>query len=186
MGPPRGVVMQEFSRKNARCALRAGVYPRALSCAAAAGLVFLSCQLAAGQGRDAGTAQPGPSQLERTIRAANVWDANHDQVYTCDEWKKYLTDIFNKADHNHDGFVDAKEFDAIRSAAEQFKDASLGYFDDNRDGRLSRAEFVDKPNPFFLQLDLNRDCRVTLDEIMEAATRQAPRPPSSRPPGGMR
>jgi hypothetical protein len=30
-----------------------------------------------------------------------------------------------------------------------FKDAGPGYFDNNRDGRLSRGEFVDKPNPLF-------------------------------------
>lgn len=174
--------------RKARRASRFPIYARAAAWVAAGSLVLLSCELAAGQGRDVGIARPsvGPSVLERMVRAANAWDLNKDQVYTCDEWKKYLTDLFNKADRNHDGFVDAQEFNAIRDGAEQFKDASLGYFDDNRDGRLSRAEFVDKPNPFFLQLDLNRDCKVTLDEIMAAAARQTPRPPSSRPPGGMR
>lgn len=142
---------------------------------------------AGGQGLDAKNTRPrpGPSALERMIRLANAWDANNDQVYTCDEWKKFITDIFNKADRNRDGFVDAQEFKAIQDATAQFKDAEFGYFDDNRDGRVSRAEFVDKPNPFFLQLDKNRDCKVTLEEIMAAAAPPpgGPRPPSS---GGMR
>ncbi len=34
-----------------------------------------------------------------------------------------------------------------------FKDADLGYFDDNRDGRVSRGKFVDKPNPLFARYD---------------------------------
>jgi Ca2+-binding EF-hand superfamily protein len=119
--------------------------------------------------------------MERMIRFANAWDANNDQVYTCDEWKKFLTDIFNKADRNRDGFVDPQEFTAIQDATAQFKDAAFSYFDDNRDGRVSRAEFVDKPNPFFLQFDRNRDCKVTLEEIMASAASQVerPRPPES-------
>jgi len=155
--------------------------------AAGCALAVLCGALAAGQSFDTLRRAPsgGPTALDRLIRDANAWDANGDQVYTCDEWKKFVTDIFNKADRNHDGFVDAQEFNAIRNAGPQFKDASLGYFDDNHDGRLSRAEFVDKPNPFFLELDVNRDCKVTLEEIMAAATRQAPRAPTTRPEGGV-
>lgn len=143
---------------------------------------------AAGQGIDSREtgARSGPTSLERMIRLANAWDANNDQIYTCDEWKKFVTDIFNKADRNRDGFVDAQEFAAIQGAAAQFKESSLGYFDDNRDGRLSRAELVDKPNPFFLQFDVNRDCKVTLEEIMAvAAPRRETRPPPSSS-GGLR
>ena len=161
--------------------------PSPAAWAAGCVLAILCGAVAAGQGFDVGRRGPtgGQSALDRMVRDANTWDANGDQVYTCDEWKKFVIDVFNKADRNRDGFVDAQEFAAIRDAGPQFKDATLGYFDDNRDGRLSRAEFVDKPNPFFLQLDVNRDCKVTLEEIMAAATRQAPRPPSTRPEGGI-
>jgi Ca2+-binding EF-hand superfamily protein len=134
-------------------------------------------------GRDRLGRSPSSLAMERQLRFATAWDANHDQVYTCAEWKKFVTDIFNQADRNHDGFVDATEFKSIQDATPQFKDASLGYFDDNGDGRLSRAEFVDKPNPFFLQFDKNHDCKVTLEEIMEAAkpTDPPPRPESAGP-----
>jgi len=121
------------------------------------------------------------SSLNRFTRWANEWDANHDQVYTCEEWKKYVSDLFSKADRNRDGYVDASEFKLIQDTAPQFKDADLGYFDDNRDGRLSRSEFVDKPNPFFLLFDRNHDCKVTLDEIM-AVSAGPPQRPSE--PGG--
>jgi hypothetical protein len=50
-----------------------------------------------------------------------------------------------------------------------FRDADLAYFDDNRDGRLSRAEFVNKPNPFFARYDKKGTCRVTLDDISNVA-----------------
>jgi hypothetical protein len=47
--------------------------------------------------------------------------------------------------------------------------ADLGYFDDDRDGRLSRGEFVDKPNPLFARYDKKGTCRVTLDDIANAS-----------------
>jgi Ca2+-binding EF-hand superfamily protein len=101
---------------------------------------------------------------------AAIWgDTKREGVYTCEEWKQYATKVFNEADRNHDGYVDAQEFEAIRKADRMFRDADLAYFDDNRDGRLSRAEFVDKPNPFFARYDKKGTCRVTLDDISNVA-----------------
>lgn len=114
--------------------------------------------------------QAGPSALDRLVRAANVWDLNNDQVYSCAEWKAYAGSLFSKADSNRDGHLDPQEFKAIQSADPQFRESSVAYFDDNRDGRASRSEFVDKPNPFFLQFDKDSDCRVTLEDIVAAAT----------------
>ena len=107
---------------------------------------------------------------------ATVWgDRQGRGVYTCEEWKAYVGKLFDQADRNHDGFVDAKEFEAIRKADPMFKDADICYFDDNRDGKLSRAEFVNQPNPFFARYDKKGTCRVTLDEIMDQANAEAPR-----------
>ncbi len=124
----------------------------------------------------------GGHSVDVLLRSANRWDANGDQVYTCDEWKRYLGDMFTKADRNRDGFVDSQEFRVIQEADPQFKDAGLGYFDDNGDGKLSRSEFVDKPTPFFLRFDLNRDCKVTLDEVMEQVGRESDGSKSRRLP----
>ena len=107
---------------------------------------------------------------------ATVWgDRQGRGVYTCEEWKAYVGKLFDQADRNRDGSVDAKEFEAIRKADPMFKDADIGYFDDNRDGKLSRAEFVNQPNPFFARYDKKGTCQVTLDEIMDQANAQAPR-----------
>lgn len=101
---------------------------------------------------------------------ATVWgDTGHTGVFTCDEWKRYATRLFTDADKNRDGYVDAQEFKAIQQADVMLKNADLAYFDDNRDGRLSRSEFVDKPNQFFARYDRKGECRVTLDSIAEAA-----------------
>ena len=64
--------------------------------------------------------------------------------------------------------IEEKEFPTIQELAPQFARADLGYFDDNRDRRLSRSEFVDKPNPFFLRFDRKGSCRVTIDDVMDS------------------
>jgi hypothetical protein len=98
-----------------------------------------------------------------------VWDANHDGVYTCAEWKSYLDRMFTLADRNRDGRLDAKEFETVRKAAPMLADADFGYFDENQDGKISRSEFVTKPSEFILSNDKNGDCRVTPDEMKAAA-----------------
>ena len=108
---------------------------------------------------------------------ASTWgDTGHTGVYTCDEWKRYATRLFNDADKNRDGYVDAREFKSIQQADPVLKNADLAYFDDNRDGRLSRSEFVDKPNQFFARFDRKGKCRVTLDNIADM-------PPEKKPDG---
>jgi hypothetical protein len=102
----------------------------------------------------------------------DIWDANHDGIYTCDEWKSYLDRLFTLADHNRDGHLDPSEFTIIRRAGPDFADADFGYFDENQDGKITRSEFVNKPSEFISQQDRNGDCRVTQDELKGASTDQ--------------
>ena len=110
-----------------------------------------------------------------------MWgDIGRTGVFTCDEWKRYAARLFNEADKNRDGYLTLAEFEAIRKADPMFRNADIGYFDDNRDGRVSRSEFLDKPNLFFVKYDRKRECRVTFDNIMDVAaesekTRERPR-----------
>ncbi len=107
--------------------------------------------------------------FDRFLAWATVWGNLKGQgVYTCEEWKRYAEGLFKNADRNHDGYVDAQEFESIQQADSMLKGADLAYFDDNRDGRLSRSEFLDKPNPFFVRYDRKHTCQVTLDDISDA------------------
>jgi Ca2+-binding EF-hand superfamily protein len=65
----------------------------------------------------------------------------------------------------------------------------LDYFDGDGDGRVSRSEFVDKPNRAFAVLDKNKDCALSRDEIRQPSAPQPGGPggkgmPKGGPPGG--
>lgn len=102
------------------------------------------------------------------IASTSRWDANHDGVLTCDEWRQYANRLFTLADKNANGFLDATEFQMIGKVEPIFAGADFSYFDDNKDRQISRAEFTEKPSPFFARYDLNRDCRVTAQELTGA------------------
>jgi hypothetical protein len=109
------------------------------------------------------------------------WDANHDGVYTCDEWKRFMDRLFTSADRNHDGQLDRSEFEIVRKADATLADADFGYFDENQDGKITRKEFVEKPSAFILRFDKNGDCRVTADEIKAGTAPKGPQGPVERP-----
>jgi Ca2+-binding EF-hand superfamily protein len=126
-------------------------------------------------------AAQGVPENDPVVASAPLWDLDHNGTYTCDEWEQYASRIFNLADRNRDGYVDAAEFKTIQQATPVFKEAELAYFDDNRDGRLSREEFVRKPNPLFARYDRNGDCKVTPAELKGNA--DAPQPSAKQRPG---
>ena len=134
-----------------------------------------SAQYVLAQSAPAGDVARGPRTKDVSPTSGpDVWDANHDGIYTCDEWKSYLDRLFTLADHNRDGHLDPSEFKTVRQAGSTFADADFGYFDENQDGKITRSEFVNKPSEFILQFDKNGDCRVTPEEMKGASTDQKP------------
>jgi hypothetical protein len=127
----------------------------------------------------------GPVALAQSpgaMSGPDVWDANHDGVYTCAEWKGYLDRIFTLADRNRDGNLDKSEFaTAGKAAAAVLPDVEFGYFDENQDGKISRAEFVGKQSEFIMRYDANGDCRVTAAEIKAGDAPKGPQGPAQKP-----
>jgi hypothetical protein len=144
----------------------------------AVGLLLTAAPHASAQSGAAGDTARGhrPAKDATSTSGPDIWDANHDGIYTCDEWKSYLERLFNLADRNHDGHLDQSEFTTIRRAGTDFADADFGYFDENQDGKITHSEFVNKPSEFILQFDKNGDCRVTQDEMKGASTDQKEQP----------
>jgi hypothetical protein len=90
---------------------------------------------------------------------------------TCNEWKSYTEDLFNGADTNHDDSLDASEWANIVKVDRLFQTADLAYFDGNGDGKVSRAEFVNKPNPAFVLMDKAGTCKLDGSQIASARSK---------------
>jgi EF-hand domain pair len=146
----------------------------------AVGLLLTAARYASAQSVPAGDAAHAPRSTKDapSTSGPEIWDSNHDGIYTCDEWKSYLDRLFTLADRDRDGHLDPSEFTTIRRAGTTFADADFGYFDENQDGRITRSEFVNKPSEFILRFDKNGDCRVTPDEMKGESADQ--KPPNGR------
>jgi hypothetical protein len=105
------------------------------------------------------------------LMAAGSWDRNKDNKVTCDEWKAYATELFNGADASHDDMLDATEWPTLSKTDRMFDTANLDYFDANHDGKVTRAEFTDRPNPAFKLLDTANTCILSGSQIAGARSR---------------
>jgi hypothetical protein len=99
------------------------------------------------------------------VRAAPTWDLDRDGVVTCDEWKLYAGQLFSEADSDSKGYLTPEDFVKLVKIDHLFEAANFAYFSGGSSGRVTRAAFVDKPNPAFRLLDRRKDCRLTSEEL---------------------
>ena len=119
----------------------------------------------------------GVSDIDRTfLLAAGNWDRNKDGVVTCDEWKAYATELFDGADAGRKGFVTPDEWKRIVAIDRMFDVADFKYYDRNGDGKVDRAEFVDRPNRAFELADRDKNCQMTAVELSGARAAGTPAP----------
>jgi len=155
---------------------------RLLFCLAASGLVT-SCATANSGTNPTPTASAAPPQLSNVdksfLRGINSYDLNRDDVVTCDEWRKAMTDMFTKANKSRSGFLTEEEYRNLAQSDRTFLTASLKYYDVNNDGKVDKTEFVDRPNPAFTYADADKDCRLTEPELTTVRKLSTPPAPSA-------
>ena len=137
----------------------------------------------------------GPSEIDRTfLIAAGNWDRNKDGNVTCDEWKAYATELFEIGDVERKGHLTPEDWKRIIAVDRMFETVDFKYYDRNGDGKVDRAEFIDRPNRAFEMADRNKDCILTTVELTGARTAGAPavkitptgsESGTSKGPGGM-
>ncbi len=108
------------------------------------------------------------------IRAAQTWDLNHDGKVTCDEWKSYALSLFKEVDTNHDGKLTREEFAKLAKIDRLFEVANFDYYDVNKQGYVTQADFVDRPNPAFAVLDKDKSCSLSVYQLRAATTDDQP------------
>jgi Ca2+-binding EF-hand superfamily protein len=116
------------------------------------------------------------------IRAAPTWDLNRDGKVTCEEWKTYARTVFKEADLNHDGKLTPDEFEKLAKIDRLFEMADFKYYDVNKQGYVTEAEFVDRPNPAFTTLDTENKCELSTYQL-RAATSDSAMPKKKENPG---
>jgi Ca2+-binding EF-hand superfamily protein len=133
------------------------------------GVLLAGCSSALLGAGCAGT-PPGPSGIEGTfIRAVQTWDVNHDGKVSCEEWRTYAASLFKEADSDHNGKLTREEFAKLRKIDRLFEVANFDYYDVNKQGYVTQADFVDRPNPAFAALDLDKSCVIRLDQFRSFA-----------------
>ena len=126
------------------------------------GLLLAGCSSAL---LGAGTSPGLSDTIERSfIRAVQTWDLNHDVKVTCEEWRTYAASLFKEADSDHDGKLIRKEFAKLPKIDRLFEVANFDYYDVNKQGYVTQADFVDRPNPAFAALDHDKSCVINLHE----------------------
>lgn len=112
------------------------------------------------------------SETDRVfLMAAGSWDRNRDNIVTCDEWKAYATELFNAADVSRDDALDKAEWSEIIKTDRMFEVADHDYFDANNDGKVTRAEFVDRQNPAFKLMDTGNTCSLSGAQVAGARSK---------------
>ena len=134
-------------------------------CLAAAGL-------AAGCASSSG---PDIPDIDKSfLRGISSYDQNRDGVVTCEEWRSETAGLFTKANKSGSGQLTEGEFGDLATTDRTFLVASFKYYDANRDGKIDKKEFVERPNPAFAYADQDKDCRLTAPEQITARNLSAP------------
>jgi Ca2+-binding EF-hand superfamily protein len=120
----------------------------------------------------------------RFIRAVQTWDLNHDGKVTCEEWRTYAVSLFKEADSDHNGKLTREEFAKLPKIDRLFEVANFDYYDVNKQGYVTQADFVDRPNPAFAALHHDKSCVINSDQLRGRlrASEEAIAKPERKPP----
>lgn len=99
-------------------------------------------------------------------------DANKDGKITKAEYDAVAMGkgAFEDKDFNKDGVIDKADWDAKRAACESgsMLCGPMAKMDENKDAKVSKAEFMGKPGAMFARLDTNKDGAIDQAEMAAA------------------
>lgn len=116
--------------------------------------------------------------------AAGTWDRNRDGQVSCGEWQVYVVELVASADKSKDGALSQEEFSTLAQTDRLFSTADFAYWDTDKDGKVTRTEMIEHPNPAFTILDRDTDCQLSPAELLAARSLQTSPGSQGGPPGG--
>lgn len=106
--------------------------------------------------------QPDPSRIFDSA------DTNGDGVITREEFHAARERLFVRLDRNGDGYIDKDDMSrrlAGRQKAQERLADLVTQLDQDGDGRVSKAEFVDGPTPLFDRADTDHNGELSKEEV---------------------
>jgi EF-hand domain pair/EF hand len=106
--------------------------------------------------------QPDPSKIFESA------DTNGDGVITREEFHAARERLFARLDRNGDGYIDEDDMSgrlAGRQKAQERLAELVSQLDSDRDGRVSKTEFIDGPTPLFDRADTDHNGELSKDEV---------------------
>jgi Ca2+-binding EF-hand superfamily protein len=139
--------------------------------------ILLACSSTALLGAACTGTAPGLSDTVEGsfIRAAQTWDLNHDGKVTCEEWQSYARSLFKEVDTDHDGKLTREEFAKLAKIDRLFEVANFDYYDATKQGYVTEADLVERPNPAFVALDKDNTCVLSTYQLRAATSAEATR-----------
>ncbi|MGD9804639.1 MAG: hypothetical protein AB7E81_17565 [Hyphomicrobiaceae bacterium] len=108
----------------------------------------------------------GRRGMMRELRHLRQADANKDGVVTKEEVAALADKEFARWDWNKDGTVDQADRDALRKEMADFAAKRMAHrMGAGTDGRITREQFQAKAAERFARLDVNKDGKLTRDEL---------------------
>ena len=99
------------------------------------------------------------------LRMLQGADANKDGVITLDEVLAAADKRFALLDRNKDGNIDKADFDALRKEMVDYRvKRFIHHYGADKDGKITREQFMAKAAERFAQLDFNNDGTIGRDE----------------------
>lgn len=105
-------------------------------------------------------------------------DADGDGLLSLDEFRTARQDLFGKRDRNADGQIDEADMPHLASARPRAREAAAAVtaqLDLNRDGKVTKDEFVEGAVPLFSRADTNADGVLDVKERDEAKAKMKQR-----------
>lgn len=123
-----------------------------------------------------GVAATGHAQMRDGSRVFDRLDGNSDGVIDAAELRAQRERAFSRLDGDGDGVITAAEREQARSRMQRVRERMQGRIDEiaaqadsNRDGDISRDEFLAAPQPLLSRADADGDGRISREEFSAVA-----------------